>query len=231
MVASKNVRWDPQREEAAWRIGVLDKVLDVTETLPRELHDGHLMTRGVRTFWTVVQKHTTKSTDEEVTHHFNCSSEGHRLDCHLKTRKKFRYISASLTTDDRRRLRTQRECYKSYSDEEKVLQRRRREMHRSRPWRLRSSGESWFWRSRARSHRRTVKSRQFKERTFLGPARVLLPERIGTREGSKCQATAWIVVGDQVVRCSTAHMRPLTNAEQTLCSLRDGETTSFQEPA
>ena len=75
-----------------------------------------------------------------------------------------------------------------------------------------------------------VKSRQFKERTFLGPARVLLPERIGTREGSKCQATAWIVVGDQVVRCSTAHMRPLTNAEQTLCSLRDGETTSFQEP-
>ena len=51
MVASKNVRWDPQREEAAWRIGVLDKMLDVTETLPRELHDGHLMTRGVRTFW------------------------------------------------------------------------------------------------------------------------------------------------------------------------------------
>ena len=28
-LASKNVRWDPQPDEAAWRIGVLDKVLDV----------------------------------------------------------------------------------------------------------------------------------------------------------------------------------------------------------
>ena len=28
-LASKNVRWDPQPAEAAWRIGILDKVLDV----------------------------------------------------------------------------------------------------------------------------------------------------------------------------------------------------------
>ena len=33
----------------------------------------------------------------------------------------------------------------------------------------------------------------------------------------------------KLVRFSTAHMRPLTNAEQALCSLRDGETTSFQK--
>ena len=30
-------------------------------------------------------------------------------------------------------------------------------------------------------------------------------------------------------RKQAAHMRPLTNVEQTLCSLRDGETASFQE--
>ena len=28
-LASKNVRWDPQPAEAAWRIGILDEVLDV----------------------------------------------------------------------------------------------------------------------------------------------------------------------------------------------------------
>ena len=28
-LASKNVKWDPQPAEAAWRIGILDKVLDV----------------------------------------------------------------------------------------------------------------------------------------------------------------------------------------------------------
>ena len=28
-LASKNVRWDPQPAEAAWRIGILDKKLDV----------------------------------------------------------------------------------------------------------------------------------------------------------------------------------------------------------
>ena len=53
-------------------------------------------------------------------------------------------------------------------------------------------------------------------------------EREGTR-GGKHTAVAWIVDGDQLIRCSTAHMRPFTNAEQTLCSLGDGDTTSFQE--
>ena len=54
----------------------------------------------------------------------------------------------------------------------------------------------WFCRSRDHSHRRTKESRQFKERTFLGPSRVLLQEREGTREGSKHKAIAWIVDGD-----------------------------------
>ena len=41
----------------------------------------------------------------------------------------------------------------------------------------------WFLRSRAHSHRRTKESRQFKEGARLEPARVLLQEREGTREG------------------------------------------------
>ena len=43
------------------------------------------------------------------------------------------------------------------------------------------------------------------------------------------KAIAWIVDGDQLIRCYTAHMRPLTKAEQKLCSLHDGQTTSFHE--
>ena len=78
-----------------------------------------------------------------------------------------------------------------------------------------------------KKRRRTKESRQFKEGTSLEPARDQL-QREGTREGSKLKAIAGIVDGDQLKRCSTARMRSLTNAEQTL-SLRDGETTYFHE--
>ena len=35
--------------------------------------------------------------------------------------------------------------------------------------------------------------------------------------------------GDQLVRCASAHLRPVSTAEQTLCSLRDGEARTFQQ--
>ena len=115
-------------------------------------------------------------------------------------------MSASLTSDGRHRLHIQRECYRAYLDEEMSLQQKRREMHKSRPFRVWSSGEwCWFWLSRAHLHRRTKASRQFKEGAFLGPARVLL------------------------VRCSSTHLRPVSTAEQTLCLLRDGEAQTFQQ--
>ena len=86
----------------------------------------------------------------------------------------------------------------------------------------------WFWRSRAHLHRRTKASRQFKEGAFLGPARVLLQERERKSDNIKNKAVVWIVDGDQLVLCSSAHLRPVSTAEQTLCSLRDGEARTFQ---
>ena len=98
-------------------------------------------------------------------------------------------VSASLTSDGRHRLHIQRECHRAYLDEEMSLQQRRREMHKSRPFRVWSSGEwCWFWRSRAHLHRRTKASRQFKEGAFLGPARVLLQERERKRHDLKYKA-------------------------------------------
>ena len=96
-------------------------------------------------------------------------------------------------------------------------------MHKSRPFRVWSSGEwCWFWRARAHLHRRTKASRQFKEGAFLGAARVLLQEREGKGDDLKCKAVVWVVDGDQLVRCSSTHLRPVSTAEQTLCLLRDG---------
>ena len=39
----------------------------------------------------------------------------------------------------------------------------------------------------------------------------------------------WILDGDQLVRCSSAHLRLVSTAEQTLCSLIDGEARTFQQ--
>ena len=85
-----------------------------------------------------------------------------------------------------------------------------------------------FWRSRAHLHRRTKASRQFKEGAFLGPARVLLQERERKADDLKYKAVVSIVDGDQLVRCSSTHLRPVSTAEQTLCSRRDGEARTFQ---
>ena len=93
-------------------------------------------------------------------------------------------------------------------------------MHKSRPFRVWSSGEwCWFWRSRAHLHRRTK----------LGPARVLLQERERKGDDIKYKATVWNVDGDQLVRCSSTHLRPVSTAEQALCSLKDGEARTFQQ--
>ena len=229
-LASKNVRWDPQPAEAAWRIGILDKVLDVLknaatraarrapedtscETLfddCTEAHNELHRRRGYSPFQLLIGR----------------SPPGLPLDGD----KQLGEVSASLTSDGRHRLHIQRECYRAYLDEEMSLQQKRREMHKSRPFRVWSSGEwCWFWRSRAHLHRRTKASRQFKEGAFLGPARVLLQERERKGDDLKYKAVVWLVDGDQLVRCSSTHLRPVSTAEQTLCLLRDGEARTFQQ--
>ena len=229
-LASKNVKWDPQPAEAAWRIGILDKVLDVlksaaTHAVRRapedascealfddctEAHNELHRRRGYSPFQLLIGR----------------SPPGLPLDGD----KQLGEVSASLMSDGRHRLHIQRECYRAYLDEEMSLQQKRREMHKSRPFRVWSSGEwCWFRRSRAHLHRRTKASRQFKEGAFLGPARVLLQERERKGDDLKYKAVVWIVDGDQLVRCSSTHLRPVSTAEQTLCSLRDGEAQTFQQ--
>ena len=51
----------------------------------------------------------------------------------------------------------------------------------------------------------------------------------GKGDDIKHKAVVWIVDGDQLVRCSSTHLRPVSTAEQTLCSLRDGEAQTFQQ--
>ena len=63
----------------------------------------------------------------------------------------------------------------------------------------------------------------------MGPARVLLQERERKGDDLKFKAVEWVVDGDQLVRCSSTHLRPVSTAEQTLCSLRDGEARTFQQ--
>ena len=227
---SKNVKWDPQPAEAAWRIGILDKVLDVLKNAATraarrapedtscealfddctEAHNELHRRRGYSPFQLLIGR----------------SPPGLPLDGD----KQLGEVSASLTSDFRHRLHIQRECYRAYLDEEMSLQQRRCEMHKSRPFRVWSSGEwCWFWRSRAHLHRRTKASRQFKEGAFLGPARVLLQERERKGDDIKYKAVVWVVDGDQLVRCSSAHLRPVSTAEQTLCSLRDGRLRLFNK--
>ena len=155
-LSSKNVRWDPQPAEAAWRIGILDKVLDVLKNAATraarrapedtscealfddctEAHNELHRRRGYSPFQLLIGR----------------SPPGLPLDGD----KQLGELSASLTSDGRHRLNIQRECYRAYLDEELGLQQKRREMHKSRPFRVWSSREwCWFWRSRAHLHRRT----------------------------------------------------------------------------
>ena len=45
-------------------------------------------------------------------------------------------------------------------------------------------------------------------------------------KGASAKTMAWIVDGHPLIQCSTAHMRPLANAQQTVCSLRDGSSVA-----
>ena len=229
-LSSKNVKWDPQPAEAAWRSGILDKVLDVLK---------NAATRAAR------------RAPEDISCEFlfdDCTEDRNELNRRrgyspfqlligrsppglpLDGDKQVGEVSASLTSDGRHRLHIQRECYRAYLDEEMSLQQKRGEMHKSRPFRVWSSGEwCWIWRSRAHLHRRTKASRQFKEGAFLGPARVLLQERERKGDDLKYKAVVWVVDGDQLVRCSSTQLRLVSTAEQTLCSLRDGEARTFQQ--
>ena len=168
---------------------------------------------------TIAQRLITSYIVGEVIHLFNCSLVDPGLP--LDDDKQLGEVSASLTSDGRHRLHFQQECYRAYLDEEMSLQQKRREMHKSRPFRVWSSGEwCWFWRSTAHLHRRTKASRQFKEGAFLGPARVLLQERERKGDDLKYKAVVWLVDGDQLVRCSSTHLRPVSTAEQTVFAER-----------
>ena len=160
--------WDPQAGEAAWRIGVLDNVLDViTNSATRAARRAPQSTSSEHIFWRL---HRSTERTSPATRVFTVSTAHQKITTWFASGR-MGEVSASLTTDGRRRLHIQQEWYTSYLDEELGLQQRRRKMHRSRPWRLWSSGEwCWFWRPRAHSHRRTTESRHFMEGTILGPA-------------------------------------------------------------
>ena len=131
----------------------------------------------------------------------------------------------SLTTDCRQRLNAQRECHKSYLDEEMRLQKPCRELNRSRPWRVWSSGEwCWYCRFKALGSNLTPIADQ---RKVANPKTVYswnLPV-VARAQHAAGGVEYWIV------RWSTAHLRPLTAAEQTLSSFRDSEANSFQHSA
>ena len=99
---------------------------------------------------TIAQRLITSYIVGEVIHLSSCSLVDPHLDYHWMVTSNWEEVSASLTSDGRHRLHIQRECYRAYLDEEMSLQQKRREMHKSRPFRVWSSGEwCWFWRSRA----------------------------------------------------------------------------------
>ena len=124
-------------------------------------------------------------------------------------------VSASLTSDGRHRLHIQRECYRAYLDEEMSLQQKRREMHKSKPFRVWSPGEGVGFGVR--------------EHICIDEPRPVVRERERKGDDLKYKAVVWLVYGDQLVRCSSTHLRLVSTAEQTLCSLRDGEALTFQQ--
>ena len=128
------MKWDPQPAEAAWRIVILDKVLDVLKNAATraarrapedtscealfddctEAHNELHRRRGYSPFQLLIGR----------------SSPGMPLDGD----KQLGEVSASPTSDGRHRLHIQRECYRAYLDEEMSLQQKRQEMHKSRPF-------------------------------------------------------------------------------------------------
>ena len=134
--------------------------------------------------------------------------------------------SAEITdVVERSRLEVKTECYKAYVEEELSIQQNRKAIHQTRKWRSWASGEwCWYWRSSTANRKRTPKAG-----VFRGPARVLMQERDVTAEGSKLRGVVWVADGASMVRVSPSHLRTLSEAEKTLCTLRDTEAMDFQD--
>ena len=114
----------------------------------------------------------------------------------------------------KQRLRVKEESYKAYIEEELSLRKRRKEFHQARSWRHWAAGEwCWYWRSFKH------KGSRVKGGVFLGPARVLIPERDTTAEGVRMKGVVWITEGTSLVRCAVQHLRSLSESEKRLCSI------------
>ena len=82
-LASKNVRWDPQPAEAAWRIGILDKVLDVLKNAAtRAARRAPEDTSCETLFDDCTEAHNELHRRREAIHLSNCSLVDPHLVCH-----------------------------------------------------------------------------------------------------------------------------------------------------
>ena len=56
-----------------------------------------------------------------------------------------------------------------------------------------------------------------------------MQERERKGDDLKHKAVVWVVDGDQLVRCSSTHLRRVSTAVETLCSLKNGKARTFQQ--
>ena len=129
-------------------------------------------------------------------------------------------------------LHIQRESYRAYLDEEVSPPNKKttRDAQVKTPFvcgRLESG--VGFWRSRAHLPSTNQGQSDSSKRVRSWVRREYSYKNVSERENDlKYKAVVWLVDGDQLVRCSSTHLRPVWTAEQTLCSLRDGEGRTFQ---
>ena len=141
-------------------------------------------------------------------------------------------VSASLTSDGRHRLHIQRECYRAYLDEEMSLP---TETTRDAQVKTLSCMVVWkvvlvlAFESTSASTNQVQSTVQ--RGCFLGSsASTFASKNVSEREmtsNTKLWCGSWMETSWYV--CSSTHLRPMSTAEQTLCSLRDGEARTFQQ--
>ena len=56
-----------------------------------------------------------------------------------------------------------------------------------------------------------------------------MQERDITAEGSTLRGLVWVADGAAMVRVSPSHLRTLSEAEETLCTLKDSDALQFQD--
>ena len=105
-------------------------------------------------------------------------------------------VSASHTNDGRHRLHIQRECYRAYLDEEMSLQQRRREMHKSRPFRL-----EHICIDEPKPVDSSRKALSWVQRVYF------CKNGSGRETTSNTKLWCGVVDGDQLERWSSAHLR------------------------